>query len=353
MTITALAMAALLSGQAPTKPTISYQNSAFVLTSATAKVTVPIRPEPVKAPPNVMFRRDQAFAVWDAARGITVRVGSYVYSTKLAEVAVTRKLFSPLQIRETSRLVVEGKRTREATALSGARRLGKDVYFLVRWDDSPQNRPWLEALMKVDLSEPRPKPQLLGRFDGLSMATRSLDDRLLVIGDTLGIVTRLGDSWGVARFEPASGTFTSQAIGQRLLSYASLTPRVIMFVEQTPHKTTLLGRADLGSGARRELYESRGSISILDKSSPVVALIKHEGRLTMHNVETGAQSQGLAGGDVRRTPLGLLHWAPADQPKTAMLLDVERLEVVSALDLEAKSAPAPPPSRSGGRPGSG
>jgi len=229
---------------------LSFFEDNFIVRSPTISEAVPLKlPKPA---PRwfTSFRRNDRYAVWDE-RGLSVRAGKWSYSTHLAEIPVSPKLFEKDEILENVALIKGGKRFRSATALSGAIRVGKEVFMLVRWDDADKN-PWLEALFRVDLNESKPKPMLLGRFAGLSQARSTIEDRLFVRGGKLSVVAAQKAVWGLAQYSSRS-SFEFHPMGDVLIDYTPISGRLGMFAEKTGYGTTVIGRVDWGTGVRRNV----------------------------------------------------------------------------------------------------
>lgn len=271
---------------------------------------------------RVTYRKDDSFAVWDS-RGLSIRHGSFVMSTRLAEIAVTPKLFSREQILQTQADIAAKKRTKEASALAGSRRIADEVYFLVRWNES-DGKPWLEALVRVNLGQPKPKPELVGCFEGWSMAKGPIADKLVLLGTSPAVFSRNEDgSWGLAKFDRLKKEFSFTTLGQGLIDAVTLSPRLALAMEQTDYGKVRVTRMDLVSGARRDLAELSGNPSFLDAQMPPLVLVPTNLGPALRNLETGVQLNLPAKPVVRRTVAGILVWTEG-KPETGALYSPER-----------------------------
>jgi hypothetical protein len=252
--------------------TLAYRQGVFLVGQGTAVEAVPVRaPEPPK-PTHVMFRRGTSYAVWDK-RGLTLRTGKRTRTTRMPEVAVSPRSLRVPRYSRPSNSVKAGTRTKNASTLSGARRIGSVVYFLLRWTDKSSGAPWLEALLHVDLSQKNPKPSLMGRFEGLSTATLPVDDQLFVLKGQLAAVTRRDATWGLSTFDAERRAFEWQPYGARLAGFLPVGARGGLFVERTDWGTTAGGRVDFAGKVRRDLFEGRGPLRFLDTITPPLALM--------------------------------------------------------------------------------
>ncbi len=300
---------------------LSYLDENFIVRSAAGSEAVPLKLAKPSPRWFTSFRRNDRYAVWDE-RGLSVRSGQWLHSTRLSEAAVSRKIFDRDEILETVALVKAGKRSREASSLSGAVRIGREVFMLVRWDDADK-QPWLEALFRIDLEAAKPKPLLVGRFAGLSKAEGNLDDQMFIRDGKLAIVAAQKAVWGLATYEAKAG-FEFRPMGDVLLEYSRTSPRLGMFTEKTGYGTTVIGRVDWTTGVRRNVAESRGRLRFVDEGEPAVVVESYLNRTRLINIETGAFRWLPASVALRRGKSGLVVWTPFDKPQRAWLYNPER-----------------------------
>lgn len=330
--ITTLFAAALMAKGAQDAPILSFNDGAFSIKTGTSVTTAALNaPSPEKKTDQVVFRKNDNYAVWDG-RGLSVRHQNRTKSSRLVDIALTPKLFQKDQIIETRELILEGVRQKEASALSGARRIGSEVFFLVRWSET-SGKTWLEALVKVDLDSDNPIPLLLGKFDGISLAKKPIDDCLFTLGDCVCALTRADGSWNLAKYNVVEKSFSAYVQGLDLVSFTPITRQVGVFVEKASDGAYVAGRVDLGSGSRRNLLESRRKPTILDGNRPSIAFL--DGTL-IHNLESGVQTPVPAGSKALRTAKGIIVYWPANQPKKAILLDPERWTQLAKWDVNQK-----------------
>lgn len=294
--------------------TLGYQSDTFVVRKGTHKETVSrLAPKP-KAPAALSFRRDKRWAVWDA-RGLTTRDGAWTLTDRLEAISVSPKAQERAAIRATLAKIKAGQRSRAASGLSGARRIGGVAYFLPRWDDK-DGKPWLEALVAVDLSKPHPKARLVGTFGGLSLARGKIEDRLGIQNGLLTVTINTDSGSGDATYDPKRGRFAFQVRGPKLRSLEK-DGRV---VEETPYGTVLAGRID---GSRTIPWlEARGSVQFVAGVGPTLVRIGDRVR----NAVTGAELRLANDAALRRTGSGLLVFWPETLPRSARLYDYARFE---------------------------
>ena len=297
------------------KTSVEFYQDTFVIRQKGGVVTAPLTVPSARPILHVAYRRNQNYAVWDD-RGLTIRQGKRAKSFLLSEVAVSPRVFTRAEILKTLDLVKRGNRKKEASAISGSRRIGSTVYFLVRWDDS-SGHPWSENLISVDLADPKPVWHLRGKFDGISTATMPIDDRLtLVLGQPTVVVRRQSD-WGVASFDPKTGQFDFRIVGDRLAGLRTNQ----WFSERTPYGTTLIGALDLSNATRTVWAESRGNLKFLDDAQPPILISLNAEESSLLNAETGAKLMipvppGVSVG-VRRVGKFLVIWSPLEAPTAA------------------------------------
>lgn len=304
------------------KPSINYFQENFIVRVGAKRETVPLQLPREKPVLSVSFRKNKNYAVWDD-RGLTIRIGKEAKSTRLDAIATSPKAFSTEEIIQTAGLIEKKQRTKGATSLSGAKRVGNLVFFLARWEEK-DGKPWLEALVSVDLTESTFHPKFLARLPGLTLSSKKIDDSLFVLSDRLSAVSRRDQQWGINSFNADSGEFEFKELGRGLESYQPLSPRIGAFVEKTSYGARVGGRVDLSTLARKNLVEGKGSMKFADTQEPLIALLSTGSNVKLTNTNTGAQLDLLSSTAMRRTPLGLVVWSPFNNPRRAWLYSYDR-----------------------------
>jgi hypothetical protein len=313
MVITPLALLLGFAQRSNDQYTLGYSSDTFVVRKGAVKESVPLAP-PEQRERAVSFRRNKRWAVWDE-RGLSTRDDDWTFSDRLEAVSVSPRILKKAEILATLAQVKTGKRTREATALSGSRIIGSMVYLLPRWEDA-DGKPWLEALVAVDLSQPHPKPKLLGSFAGISLSREEKGDRLGIEGGQLTVAVNTGSAWGMASFDPKAGRFGFKSCGVKLLAFEPDGP----MIEGTSYGTTLAGRWD---GTRTIPWlETRGPAEFIPGPGPI--LVRTGDRL--RSAVTGAELKLATDAVVRRSRYGVVIFWPETNPRSARLVEPNRLE---------------------------
>lgn len=308
---------------------IAMRGNRFHLTSGAKRDQVPIQsaildaPEPKKWPEKrLMFRKDDAYAVWDA-RGLTTRNGAWVHSSQLTEIPVSPKIFTKDEIVQTNLLVQGGQRKRAASHLLGALRDGTKVYLLLRWDETDGN-PWLEAVSVVDLADERPKSRLVGRFPGFSLDLRPGENRFFLREGKISVWMQAEEYWGLGTLETETEAFDSVRVGSQLESIGLANDKLGWFVERTEHPSQVLGRFHTSLLHRRDLVETRGTVRLMDPRTPWIVVIHDDPGVFLQNLETGARMRLPADPGFRWTAFGVLVWSPRAKPVSATLYEPGR-----------------------------
>lgn len=274
-----------------------------------------------KSLPHIAYRRDTKWAVWDQ-RGLTIRVGNAATSTKLGDIAVSPKAFSREQILKNLDLFGQKARYKESDSLSGSVRIGTLCYFVPRWTDSA-GQTWLEALVVVDLADTKPKPTFLGRFKGVTAAYKPIDEKLFIVKDKLAVVSKEGDTWGLSSFDDVNRSFEFSPLGSNLVSYF----RGGYFIESTSYGTYIVGQIDLGSGVRKNLFETRTKMVDLSDGS-TYAIIRAKESTVVKNLKTGGQVTHGPNAYIAPIDKYLLVWT-RDTRTTAWLYEPQRWTTVA------------------------
>lgn len=265
-----------------TVPALAFSRGAFTVTLGGKSARVALVEEPPEVRDAVAFRRNDRYVVWDE-RGLTIRGERGAVTTRLGDLTVSPKLFSKEEIRRNLALFKTGARTKGADALSGAVRIGTGVYLLPRWTDA-KGKTWLEPLIRVDLDEENPKPKLVGRFAGTTLAYLPIDDELTVTDSRPVAIVRSEASWGVAAALPVAQEFGYIPLGTDLRWLVGTG-----YAERTAYGTTIVGTVDRRTMVRTMRLETRG-----DPVTPVgpearIVTFEMEGSTVVADTRTGAQ----------------------------------------------------------------
>lgn len=301
---------------------LTYREGAFLMNDGQGERKIVIDPPRPPVPTTYGAKVKNTWIAWDA-RGLTLRTGDKVASTRFPYIPTSPKVQSREQILETLEQIDQGKRQREASGLAGHAVVGDSMFLLVRWAEA-DGRPWLEVLFKVDATAAEPKAEFVGKMPSASFAQGAVDDELFYKGTRVAAVGRLGDEWGMSAYNLEDGSISFTKFGQGLLR-ASVQPghTNVLFVERTGYGTQIAGSVDLATAARTDFAESRDSLSFFS-AKPLLIRTDDAKGVTLRYVETGAEVRVPPGTEARMTGVGVLAWAPAAAPRKAFLFDPAR-----------------------------
>lgn len=313
-----LILGAIVQTQKPQIPSLQVIGNKINVTVGGKLETINSDDDPAKEKvvSHIAFRRDNRWAVWDN-RGLTVRDGEKVSTTKLGDIAVSPRAFAREEILKNLDLFKSKKRNKDSDSLSGAVRIGTKCYFLPRWT-SKEGATWLEALILVDLADENVKPKFIGRFKGFSASYKPIDDKLFIVKDQLSIVSKQGDTWGLSSYDDAQSSYEFNPLGSNLISYF----RGGYFLESTSYGTSIVGQIDLGTGIRKNLFETRSKeVELTDGSS--LAVLRNRDNTIIKNLKTGGQVTHSANANVTAVNNYVLIWTK-DTRTTAWLYEPMR-----------------------------
>ncbi|MCW5940000.1 MAG: hypothetical protein KF884_10220 [Fimbriimonadaceae bacterium] len=335
------ALVALVSQSSPN--TLSYQDGAFLVGGSGNTVVVPIR-QPATDTAG-LDRKNQRWSAQIAGKtltfdsnGLTIAQGAKKSISRLSSVPTSGKIATKESNEALLKLVADGVRRLEVTALSGVEIIGTKAYLLARWEDKSRN-PWLEALLVVDLADAKPQASLIDRLPGFSYAVGLVDDVLAAREDELWALSQKGSQFSLAKFKVGQpGPPAVVPLGPTV-ERARISPsgRYVWTHTSTRQRTVMIGYADIETQEFVQAAEVRGQVTGFFE--PAYSRVKTAKGTALINLFTGAQWEIAADAAVRQTSAGLLVWAPSGEPKRATLHDPHG-RVVS---LWAQASPPSPP----------
>lgn len=308
-----------------TTPILTYKNGEFRLQNGKSTSTIPKPgPAPVRPAegPKISFRKDGAFAVWDA-RGLSVRIGDKVVTTRFSSAPTDTNLFSTDEAADNRMMIRLGERSANASSLIGSMRFGSETFFLLEWADRTGS-PWMHALARADLSAPAPAPAIVARLKGTLLRPDGMSAPLSISQGRLFLMERSADAWGIATWDLAKKEFSRKTLGGRLEQISMSSARLGVFVERTAQGSQVLGRFDLYTKARRNLIESPGFVRLIDKSTPWIAVVRDDTGVNLQNLDTGSRVKVDLDDRYQRMGSKLIVWKGGDTPTTATAYQIDR-----------------------------
>ncbi|MBS1723605.1 MAG: hypothetical protein JSS66_11695 [Armatimonadetes bacterium] len=304
-------------------PKVTFQDEGFVVSGALGTEIVPLAPKKKLADPVDRSKGTFVLIVKDTKvvfgnKGLSLSRKGFSSTNDLHLVPTSGKIATKDSNAELIKLVAAKKRKLSVSALSGWEAKGEKLVLVARWVDADK-KPWLEALIGLDLTEKKPAPHLLGKLSAASFAQGTVDDVLVARGDKLGLLGNKDGKVGLCRFA-WNGT------GQEFVPYGKAVSKAKLddggaqawTLTATPYGTNILGLLDLDEGTAHEVAEIRGKMKAVESMCAVFDTGKE---LRMVSLSTGAQIPLKPDATVRQTANGLLLWAPGPSPKSAALYD--------------------------------
>ncbi|MBX7134062.1 MAG: hypothetical protein K1X67_15420 [Fimbriimonadaceae bacterium] len=306
---------------------LNYREGAFIMNDGNGERRVIISP-PVPPAQTVFAQKlKNTWMVWDE-RGLTVRTGAKVSSTRFPYIPTSPKVMSREQIGAVVKLVEKGERQKDASGLAGHLVVGDTLFLLVRWADA-NNKPWLEVLMKVDTTAAEPKPEFVAKMPGTSLAKGEVDDQLFKLGTKLATLSEMNGDWGISAFALEDNATTYTKFGHGLVNAAvQRETSTAYFTDRTAYGTQLAGEVDLVNMVRTNAAEARGTITYVSTKPPILRIADDRG-VALRFLDTGADVRVPDGTEARMTGIGVLTWAPKDRPSRAALYEPTRWIMLS------------------------
>lgn len=312
-------------------PDLSYKDGVFRISGAGNPAVVrPFAPHSTKV---TLYHSGDQWVVWDE-RGLTLRSGKSSTSTWMEDFSVTPKLFERDQILANAALIKTGVRSKRASCIIGQELRGAELFLIARWEDR-SHKPWLDALIKIDLQGGLSKPILVGKFSGLAPNSERPTDWLSIDDSGLVCLVMSENSWGISTFDLSRQAASFRELGTGLINCVlSEGGRVALVTERTAYGTTMVARVDLKSGARRNLTEARGKVTVISQS-PIVVRIDDSQGTSLRTTDTGAEMRLQKGLGIASTEQGMLLWAPEETPVRASLFSPKSWTALATWKLES------------------
>lgn len=306
---------------------LNFRDGAFVMNDGNGERRVIISP-PVPPAQTVFAQKlKNTWMVWDE-RGLTVRTGAKVSSTRFPYIPTSPKVMSREQIGAVVKLVEKGERQKDASGLAGRLVVGDTLFLLVRWADA-NNKAWLEVLIKVDTTTAEPKPEFVAKMPGTSLAKGEVDDQLFKLGTKLATLSEMNGDWGISAFALEDNATTYTKFGHGLVNAAvQRETSTAYFTDRTAYGTQLAGEVDLVNMVRTNAAEARGTITYVSTKPPILRIADDRG-VALRFLDTGADVRVPEGTEARMTGIGVLTWAPKDRPSRAALYEPTRWIMLS------------------------
>jgi hypothetical protein len=301
---------------------LAYENGGFTVSIPGREERIASSPlEPPKGPvaTPVFYRKDATFAAWDA-RGLTIRVGEKVTSTRLSSFLLDPLLNSPAEIAKHRFLIQAGRMKSGAADLVAARRFKHETLWVVRWQEL-DGKQVADALVAVDLGAANPEPKVVAKLKGRLIADGPITSRLLALADKVTLIEANETRWGIVQWDPVAKRLSRSGMGHTLRAVEMISNRLGAFVESTPRGTQVLGRLDLVSKGRKDLLETPGEAMLLDRATPWIAYVIEGGEARLHNLDSGAKMTIPADSYAKRGAKSLLIWSGGSHPSAAALYD--------------------------------
>lgn len=312
LTLAGLALAAM-----QPKYELQFKDGTFTILGAKSEAVRAIRPAP-KASEIFAFELSGTWVVWDK-RGLTIRKGDYVRTTKFADYATSPKLFSKEQILETSARIGSKIRSKEASGICGHEIIDSTLFLAIQWREST-GQAWMQTLVKINLAEAKPWATLVGKLNGLTLSQAAVADDLHSVDDHLVAIVTNQESWGVFSFSIKEDFGRYQELGKHL-KRATVRPgeTSALFIEDTQYGPERAGLIDLKALTRKPILESRGMLDFPSIEPPIVS-IEQPTKAALRVPSTGLQVEFAKDTKFVSGDAGIIAYSPADKPQRAVLL---------------------------------
>lgn len=304
---------------APAAPlSLDFAEGQFLVRQGEQVTKIPINRRPPQKDSLFMLKTRGNYIVWDK-RGLVIRTKSGVKVTHFEAIARSPKVLSNEQLKANARQYAAKTLSDRATGLSGSEFVGETLYLVPRWEDK-SGKPWLEALVAIDLNSKSLTPQLVGKIPGLSLASGLVSDELHRINGRLLLVAKTGATWGLSSWSLAGQFPQYVELGSNLLRYSTRPEDdTLAFVERASYGPEVAGMVTLSNFQRQDLVESSGDLRFVSLQD-AICKIEDEGTTYLRNGFTGREISFRVPTAFQSTDYGILAWSPPGNPERASLL---------------------------------
>ncbi len=309
-------------GQQVPAPKLTLQNQQWVVVLGSKKFSAPItrlQPKPTQ-PVTANYRKDDTYVVWDS-RGLNLRRGTKLVSTRLESLATDGRWFDRMQIAKNQLLLEYGGYDSSKTELVAHRRFSNQVFLLIRWK-TPQGSTWFEGLVRIDLTLKVLAAEPIARFSNVLLPRNT--SSLPIVGNSITIMDTLKDEWSVAQIQLKDGKVKRKSIGSNLEDLLLGESGNACFIEETKDGAHLIGWVDLNALTKSSIYETHGEIRSLDSVAPWVGVLRDDSGMFALSLETGAKLK--IGLDKKLARIGqfVVVWSGGNKPTIAELYESTR-----------------------------
>lgn len=327
MLLHAFAATILMQPTSAPAPTLVLKGGAFEVTLGSKKETVKMVESGPVVPKSFNMKGGTMQVAWDQ-RGLTVQVGRSARSSRLADFITSPKYFTKEEIEDRVAKIKQRKISREAAQLIGYERLDDDVFMVLRWVDSDK-KPWLDALVRVDLQSQKILPEPMTALRGLSFAKRDFEDHLFLSGAQLCIATRYQGAWGIEAFNDVSKSTSFAPVGSGTPTFKLIeNNKKMLFVSTTSYGTYVAGQATLPDGSATTFSEAPNPVDFPGDLSTVIRIARPDA-VVLRSTWSGLELVLPKDVGVRTAQAGIVVWTPVSAPRAAVLYDHESLRAIA------------------------
>lgn len=322
-------------------PKIVFDGKVFVATvnGKTAKTSMsPVQTGRQASTPKTLYRKDDAFVVWDA-RGLSIRKKDKVVVTRLSGATTSEALWGRLKSAQNRVLIDVGGYASAAHELVDHRRIASEVLMLYRWR-RPNGDVWFDALIAIDLDAKSPGVQLVGRYDEVSEVPGR--GALLLSDSDVCLVERQESQWNLVRLQRKVAKTSKTEFPGRLLTLDHLGGKSIGFVSRSDYETQSAGRLSWATGRISTIAEAKGAIGFLPGAGATVAWIRDAEGLWLNDVESGSKLKVDPAARFRRIGENVVVWTEKSGPNEATLYQPNRWLRLAHWVRPAGKSPKPP-----------
>lgn len=300
-------------------PSLTFQDNTFFYRTGD-QVTPVYLDDPLPNPEfqsEILYYESEVGTIVFDRRGLGVPIDGMLQFTKLPFVFTSDRVFTEAEQTEIEQKLASGEYQRDPAGLSGFAVHEGFPIFVVRFVQTG-GEPWFDAVVRLNLDSRPPRSEVLGKLQGTAFGRTLIRDRVIHSGDSLSLLTRTTEGWGLEVFDLSTRRSEFTRLGSRIDDgHIDPSARYGWTQTATAYGTRVLGFIDLARSRHEEVLEIRGNLVQFEPPYFLKYALGSEAFIV--DLSTGAKVPTSRESRMAAFQGALLVYSPADSPRNAIV----------------------------------